>query len=58
MKAVIDTNVFVSGVFWKGPPREVLAAWEKYAFQWAHRRVDSHPKRGNVILTFQSKGTE
>lgn len=34
MKAVIDTNVFVSGVFWKGPPRDVLVAWERRAFQW------------------------
>lgn len=27
MKVVIDTNVFVSGVFFGGPPGEVLAAW-------------------------------
>ena len=24
---VIDTNVFVSGVFWKGPPARILDAW-------------------------------
>jgi putative PIN family toxin of toxin-antitoxin system len=33
MKAVIDTNVFVSGVFWKGPPSEVLLAWRRQKFQ-------------------------
>ena len=27
MRVVIDTNVFVSGVFWKGPPAEILRAW-------------------------------
>ncbi|MXX34409.1 MAG: putative toxin-antitoxin system toxin component, PIN family, partial [Gemmatimonadetes bacterium] len=27
MKVVVDTNVFVSGVFFGGPPGEVLAAW-------------------------------
>jgi len=27
MKLVIDTNVFVSGVFFSGPPHEILLAW-------------------------------
>ncbi|MYA12884.1 MAG: putative toxin-antitoxin system toxin component, PIN family [Gemmatimonadetes bacterium] len=27
VKVVVDTNVFVSGVFFGGPPGEVLAAW-------------------------------
>jgi putative PIN family toxin of toxin-antitoxin system len=27
MRIVIDTNVFVSGVFWGGPPAQVLQAW-------------------------------
>lgn len=27
MKVVLDTNVFVSGVFFGGPPGRVLAAW-------------------------------
>lgn len=27
MKIVLDTNVFISGVFWKGSPYEVLALW-------------------------------
>ena len=29
MRVVIDTNVFVSGVFWKGPPAEILRAWRE-----------------------------
>lgn len=27
MKIVLDTNVFVSGVFFGGPPRRILQAW-------------------------------
>jgi len=33
VKAVIDTNVFVSGIFWKGPPYRVLQAWEDQRFR-------------------------
>lgn len=34
MKAVIDTNVVISGLFWKGPPAEVLAMWFRKRFEW------------------------
>lgn len=27
IRVVVDTNVFVSGVFWKGPPYKVLQVW-------------------------------
>ena len=27
MNVVLDTNVFVSGIFFKGPPFEILKAW-------------------------------
>ena len=27
MKVVLDTNVFVSGVFFGGPPLKILEAW-------------------------------
>lgn len=27
MKIVLDTNVFISGVFFKGPPYQILRAW-------------------------------
>lgn len=29
MKIVLDTNVFVSGIFWSGPPSRILEAWQK-----------------------------
>jgi putative PIN family toxin of toxin-antitoxin system len=27
IRAVVDTNVFVSGIFWKGTPMQVIEAW-------------------------------
>ena len=27
MRVVLDTNVFISGVFFSGPPFEILKAW-------------------------------
>jgi len=29
MRIVLDTNVFISGVFFSGPPHEILSAWRK-----------------------------
>lgn len=28
MKIVLDTNVFISGIFWSGPPFDILKAWQ------------------------------
>ncbi len=33
MKVLLDTNVFVSGIFWKGPPHTILEAWKNKEFQ-------------------------
>ena len=33
IRTVIDTNVFVSGVFWKGPPFQILEAWADGKFK-------------------------
>jgi putative PIN family toxin of toxin-antitoxin system len=27
VRIILDTNVFVSGVFWSGPPHKILEAW-------------------------------
>jgi predicted nucleic acid-binding protein len=35
VKAILDTNVFISGVFWKGPPFEILKAWQEQRFHLA-----------------------
>lgn len=28
MKIIIDTNVFMSGIFWSGPPAKILENWQ------------------------------
>jgi len=33
MRIVIDTNVFISGIFFKGPPARILKAWENKDLQ-------------------------
>jgi len=33
MKVVIDTNVFVAGIFWSGPPYVILQAWQEKKIQ-------------------------
>jgi putative PIN family toxin of toxin-antitoxin system len=33
VKVVLDTNVFVSGVFFTGPPHQILQAWHEGKFQ-------------------------
>ncbi len=32
MKVILDTNVFVSGIFFSGPPSKILTAWENQGF--------------------------
>lgn len=27
MKVILDTNVFISGIFYSGPPNQILNAW-------------------------------
>jgi putative PIN family toxin of toxin-antitoxin system len=33
IKAVVDTNVFISGTIWKGSPHKVLAHWAAAKFK-------------------------
>jgi predicted nucleic acid-binding protein len=33
MKIVLDTNVFISGIFFSGPPFEILKAWKNSRIQ-------------------------
>ena len=33
VKAILDTNVLISGIFWKGSPFEILKAWQKHRFR-------------------------
>ena len=29
MRIILDTNVFISGIFWSGPPSKIFDAWVK-----------------------------
>ena len=33
--AILDTNVIISGIFWKGAPFEILKAWQEHRFRLA-----------------------
>jgi len=33
VKIVLDTNVFISGIFFHGPPAQILEAWQKSKFK-------------------------
>jgi len=35
LKVVMDTNVFVSGVFFSGPPYQILKTWQSDKFELA-----------------------
>lgn len=66
LKVVMDTNVFVSGVFFSGPPYQILQAWQAGEFELVvsqeildeYRRVgdilsEEHPQIDlNPLLTF------
>jgi putative PIN family toxin of toxin-antitoxin system len=34
MRAVLDANVVISGIFWSGTPSQVLEAWMDDRFEW------------------------
>jgi putative PIN family toxin of toxin-antitoxin system len=33
MRVILDTNVFISGIFFSGPPSKILKAWGNHSFQ-------------------------
>jgi predicted nucleic acid-binding protein len=60
IKAILDTNVLISGVFWKGPPFEILKAWQEQRFRLAislpileeYRRVlDEFAKERQMLVS-------
>lgn len=59
MRVVLDTNVFVSGIFFSGPPYKILSAWRNGSFRLIvspeileeYRRVGTH-------LSAQFKGVD
>lgn len=51
LKVVIDTNVFVSGVFFSGPPYRVLEAWQSGRFELAVSQeiLDEYRRVGEIL---------
>jgi uncharacterized protein len=33
LRIILDTNVFISGIFFSGPPSQILQAWEDHRLQ-------------------------
>ena len=54
IKVVIDTNVFISGIFFSGPPSRILKAWQEDRIQIAASE-DIITEYKRVIDTFSVK---
>ena len=51
MKVVIDTNVFISGIFFGGPPNDILRAWRegKIRLIYSEEILDEYRRTGERI---------
>lgn len=51
LKVVMDTNVFVSGVFFSGPPYQILKAWQSGEFELvvSHEILDEYRRVGEIL---------
>jgi uncharacterized protein len=51
VKVVLDTNVFVSGVFFNGPPFEILKAWRdgKIQLELSLEILDEYRRVGEIL---------
>lgn len=59
MNIIIDTNVFMSGIFWSGPPAKILEAWQnnKINFVLSTDILEEYIRVSN-ILSKKYKGIE
>jgi putative PIN family toxin of toxin-antitoxin system len=51
LKVVMDTNVFVSGVFFSGPPYQILNAWQTGEFELvvSQEILDEYRRVGEIL---------
>jgi len=51
LKVVVDTNVFVSGVFFSGPPYQILEAWQSGEFELVASQdiLDEYLRVGEIL---------
>ena len=59
MRVILDTNVFVSGIFFSGPPYRILDAWRKGALTLVvSPRILEEYRRVGQELAEQFKGVD
>ena len=51
MRTILDTNVFISGIFFAGPPSQILKAWKKQNLQIVLSRqiLDEYQRVATVL---------
>ena len=51
MRVILDTNVFVSGVFFRGPPYQILTAWRdgKVQLVVSPEILDEYQRVGEIL---------
>lgn len=51
LKVVMDTNVFVSGIFFSGPPYQILNAWQSGKFELvvSQEILDEYRRVGQIL---------
>lgn len=51
MKVILDTNILISGIFFSGPPYEILEAWKKGDVQFvlSSEIIDEYIKVSKVL---------
>jgi uncharacterized protein len=57
LKVVMDTNVFVSGVFFSGPPYQILKAWQSREFELvvSQEILDEYHRVGEILSAERPK---
>lgn len=57
LKVVMDTNVFVSAVFFSGPPYQILNAWQSGEFELAvsEEILDEYRRVGEILAEERPK---
>lgn len=50
-RLVLDTNVFLSGIFWSGPPAKILDAWQsnKIKLIFSPAILEEYVRVGNLL---------
>ena len=59
IRIVLDTNVLMSGIFWSGPPSQILLAWHKNLMEIVTSKDIIHEyTRVGEILSQKYKGVD